>query len=103
LLDWNSNPILNPDTTRAIVNGGEQESQPRPVLDNQNTLAWPIMPRFMVDEQKWTQANRKIQLALKQDPSLMDVHRVDAVCQRKEGNDNDSINEYIKAAAITPT
>ncbi|MDR3573155.1 MAG: tetratricopeptide repeat protein [Anaerolineaceae bacterium] len=102
VLDWNANPILNPDKSAAMLTQGEQEASRALFLDNQNTLALAYDAEIMVDEQKWDQAEQKIQLALKQDPSLMDVHRVDAYVKENEGNYNDSITEYQKAADIMP-
>jgi tetratricopeptide (TPR) repeat protein len=102
VLDWNSNPILNPDKSAAMLTEGEQEASRALFLDNQNTLALAYDAEIMVDEQKWDQAEQKIQLALKQDASLMDVHRVNAYVKENEGKYSDSIDEYTKAAAITP-
>jgi len=102
VLDWNSNPILNPGQSAAMLTQGEQEASRAMFLDPKNTLALAYDAEIMVDEQKWDQAEQKIQLALQQDPSLMDVHRVDAYVKENEGDYNDSIKEYVKAAAITP-
>jgi tetratricopeptide (TPR) repeat protein len=102
VLDWNANPILNPDQSAAMLTQGEQEASRAMFLDPQNTLALAYDAEIMVDEQKWDQAEQKIQLALKQDPSLMDVHRVDAYVKENEGDYNASINEYAQAASITP-
>ena len=102
VLDWNANPILNPDQSAAMLTQGEQEASRALFLDPQNTLALAYDAEIMVDEQKWDQAEQKIQLALKQNSNLMDVHRVNAYVKENEGDYNASINEYSQAAAITP-
>jgi tetratricopeptide (TPR) repeat protein len=102
VLDWNANPSLNPDKAGPLLNEAEQEAVQALQLDNQNTLALAYYAEILLDQQKWSQANQYITQALSQNPSLMDVHRVNAIVLETFRDYNGAIQEYEKAAAIDP-
>jgi len=102
VLDWNSNPGLAGDQSDALLTQAEQEAVQALQLDNQNTLALAYYAEILLDQQKWMQANQYIQQAIERDPTLMDVHRVNAIVLETFRDYNGAIQEYEKAAEITP-
>jgi tetratricopeptide (TPR) repeat protein len=102
VLDWNANPTLSGDQAGPLLNEAEQEAVQALQLDNQNTLALAYYAEILLDQQKWSQANQYITQALERDPSLMDVHRVNAIVLETFRDYNGAIKEYEKAAEITP-
>ncbi len=102
-LDWNANPLLvDEKQARAYLTEAEQEANRALLLDNTNTLALAFYAEILVDQQKWSQAEKNILQALERDPSLMDVHRVYAYVLESLGQYNQAIQEYDRAIAITP-
>jgi tetratricopeptide (TPR) repeat protein len=71
-------------------------------LDSKNALALAFNAEVMVDEQRWTQAEQAIAMAMQINDKLMDVHRVRAYVQESLGNYSEAISEYKKAVEITP-
>jgi len=102
VLDWNANSALAGDQSGTLLTEAEQEAVQALQLDNQNTLALAYYAEILLDQQKWNQANQYITQALERDPSLMDVHRVNAIVLETFRDYNGAIQEYEKAAAITP-
>jgi tetratricopeptide (TPR) repeat protein len=102
VLDWYSNPDISGDKASTYIVQAEQAANRAIQLDNTNALAQAYFAEILNDEQKWTQAGDYAAQALKRDPSLMDVHRVNALVQETLGNYGNAINEYKKAAEITP-
>ncbi len=102
VLDWNANPTLSGDQSGSLLTQAEQEAVQALQLDNQNTLALAYYAEILLDQQKWNQANQYITQALERDPSLMDVHRINAIVLETFRDYNGAIQEYQKAAAITP-
>jgi tetratricopeptide (TPR) repeat protein len=102
VLDWNANPTLSGDQSGSLMTQAEQEAVQALQLDNQNTLALAYYAEILLDQQKWNQANQYISQALERDPSLMDVHRINAIVLETFRDYNGAIQEYQKAAAITP-
>ena len=102
VLDWNANPTLSGDQAGTLLTEAEQEAVQALQLDNQNTLALAYYAEILLDQQKWSQANQYITQALERDPSLMDVHRVNAIVLETFRDYNGAIKEYEKAAEITP-
>jgi tetratricopeptide (TPR) repeat protein len=102
VLDWNANPILSGDQSQALYDEAEQEALRALQLDNNNTLALAYYAEILVDQQKWTQAEQQIQLALDRNEPLMDVYRINGYVQEAFGNYNEAITQYQKAAGITP-
>jgi tetratricopeptide (TPR) repeat protein len=103
VLDWNANPsLVGTDQAQDYLTEAEQEAVRALQLDSTNTLALVFYAEILVDQQKWTQAEQYINQALERDPSLMDVHRVNAYVLESLGQYNAAIQEYDKAIAIAP-
>jgi tetratricopeptide (TPR) repeat protein len=103
VLNWSANPFLvDADTAEALLNRAEAEAVMALQLDNTNTLALAYYAEVLVSQQKWNQAYQYIQQALERDPTLMDVHRIQAFTYETLGNYNMAIQEYKKAIEIMP-
>lgn len=102
VLDWNSNPILAGEESVALLTEAEQEAIRALQLDAQNTLALAYYAEILVDQQKLLQAEQYSLQAVTRDPSIMDVHRVNALVLETSGRYGDAINAYKRAAEITP-
>src|SRR5690606_33756371 len=77
-LNWKASYMADAREQQDLLTTAEQEAVRAIQLDNTNTLAQAFYAEVLVDQQKWTQAQQVITQALEQDPSLMDVHRVNA-------------------------
>jgi tetratricopeptide (TPR) repeat protein len=102
VLDWSADPVLSGDQSGTLLTQAEQEAVQALQLDNQNTLALAYYAEILLDQQKWSQANQYITQAIERDPSLMDVHRINAIVLETFRDYNGAIQEYEKAAEITP-
>jgi len=103
VLDWNSNPFLvDEETSEDLLNEAEAEAVLALQLDNTNTLALAYYAEILVDQKKWNQAQQYIQQAVEHDPTLMDVHRIQAYTYETLGEYNLAIQEYKKAVDIMP-
>jgi len=103
VLNWNSNPLLvDEETSRDLLNQAEAEAVMALQLDNRNTLALAYYAEVLVDQKKWTQAQQYIQQAVERDPSLMDVHFIQAYTYETLGEYNLAIREYERAIEIMP-
>lgn len=102
VLDWNANPALSGAQSQTLLNEAEQEALRALQLDKNNTLALAYYAEILVDQQKWTQADQYIQLALERNEPLMDVYRVNAYVQESLGNYAEAIKNYKKASEIMP-
>lgn len=103
VLDWNANPLLvDDDIVEDLLNEAEAEVVLALQLDNTNTLALAYYAEILVDQKKWNQAQQYIQQAVERDPTLMDVHRIQAYTYETLGEYNLAIQEYKKAVEITP-
>ena len=102
VLDWYSNPDVSGDKSATYIVQAEQAANQALQKDSTNTLALAYYAEILNDEQKWTQATDYARQALNRDPTLMDVHRVNALVQETLGNYGEAIREYQKAVAITP-
>lgn len=104
VLDWNStDPTLNDEKASTdLLNEAESEAVLALQLDNTNTLALAYYAEILVDQAKWTQAQQYIEQAVERDPSLMDVHRIQAYTYETLGEYNLAIQEYKKAVNIMP-
>lgn len=103
VLDWLWNATLqagqDPGT---LLIEAEQEATRALQLDSQNVLAIAYFSEIMIDQQKWSQAEKVIQQAVERGPELMDVHRVYAYVLESTGKYEQAIEEYKKAIQITP-
>lgn len=103
VLDWNSNPLLVDDAVaKDLLNRAEAEAVMALQIDNTNTLALAYYAEVLVDQKKWNQAEQYIQQAVERDPTLMDVHRIQAYTFETLGEYNLAIREYQKAIEIMP-
>lgn len=102
VLDWYANPILVGDEYKNLLLDAEREVTQALQIDNSNVLALAYNAEILIDQQRWTQAEQFIQQAMERDTSLMDVHRIDAYFLESTQNYSLAIDEYKKAAEITP-
>ncbi len=103
VLNWNANPFLvDEKTSEDLLNQAEAEVVLALQLDNTNTLALAYYAEILVDQKKWNQAQQYIQQAVERDPTLMDVHRIQAYTYETLGEYNLAIQEYKKAVDIMP-
>jgi tetratricopeptide (TPR) repeat protein len=103
-LDWNADSTLvnDPREIQKLLTEAEKEATRALQLDNANTLALAFSAEILVDQQKWTQAQQNIEKALASDPSLMDVHRVNAYVMESLSEYALAIESYDRAIKITP-
>ncbi len=103
VLDWYANPVLVGERqAQAYLTEAEQEAVRALQLDNQNTLALVYYAEILVDQQKWTQAERYIQQALERAPNLMDLYRVYAYVLESQGAYKEAIQAYDQAIRLAP-
>lgn len=101
-LDWKASYTSNERERQSLLQKSEQEAVRAIQLDNTNVLAQAFYAEVLVDQQKWTQAQQIIEQAVAQDPSQMDVHRVNAYVLESLGEYALAIESYDRAIAITP-
>ncbi len=108
VLDWAADPALDPlrqSTAKKAADlllEADLEANHAISLDSANPLALAFYAEILTDEQRWTQAEQEIQLALQTNANLMDVHRVYAYVLESTGAYNQAIQEYQNALAINP-
>lgn len=98
---WSATSLAGQDTQN-LLNEAEMEATRALQLDGQNVLGMAYYAEIMIDQQKWSQAEKVILQAIERGPELMDVHRVYAYVLESTGNYNQAIEEYQKAIEITP-
>jgi tetratricopeptide (TPR) repeat protein len=103
-LDWNANLALLGDAGQVedFLAKADKAASRALVLDPSNARALAFSAEIFVDEQKWQQAQQKIEQALAADSSLMDVHRVHAAVLESLGDYSEAIKAYDQAIAINP-
>jgi len=102
-LDWNADSrLVDAREAQNLLTEAEGEAARALLLDPNNTLAQAFSAEILVDQQKWTQAQLSIEQALKNDASLMDVHRINAYVLESLGEYALAIEAYDRAIAITP-
>ena len=101
-LNWKASYISDNRERQDLLSQSEQQALIANGLDNTNVLAQAFYAEVLVDQQKWTQAQQVIEQALAADPSLMDVHRVNAYVLESLGEYSLAIEAYDRAIAITP-
>ncbi|MFW5714110.1 MAG: tetratricopeptide repeat protein [Brevefilum sp.] len=103
VLNWNANPLLVEDeTSEDLLNQAESEAVMALQIDNRNTQALAYYAEVLVDQKKWNQAQQYISQAVERDPTLMDVHRIQAYTYETLGEYNLAIQEYQKAIDLMP-
>lgn len=100
VLDWSAS--LAGTQASVILAEAEQEAMYAIQLDPTNTLALAYYAEVLVDQQKWLQAQQYASQAVKQNPNLMDVRRINAYVLESLGDYNAAITEYQAAVAINP-
>lgn len=101
-LDWKASYTSDTRERQSLLQNAEQEATSAILKDNTNVLAQAFYAEILVDQQKWTQAQQVIEQAVATDPSLMDVHRVNAYVLESLGEYALAIESYDKAIAIAP-
>jgi tetratricopeptide (TPR) repeat protein len=101
-LNWKASYISNDRERQSFLQKSEGEAVRAIQLDNSNVLAQAFYAEVLVDQQKWTQAQQVIEQAVAADPSLMDVHRVNAYVLESLGEYALAIESYDKAIALAP-
>jgi tetratricopeptide (TPR) repeat protein len=101
-LDWKASYTSDERERQSLLQQSEQSAVRSIQLDNTNVLAQAFYAEVLVDQQKWTQAQQIIEQAVVADPSLMDVHRVNAYVLESLGEYALAIEAYDRAIAITP-
>lgn len=101
-LNWKASYTSDARERQSLLQKSEQEAVRAIQLDNTNVLAQAFYAEVLVDQQKWTQAQQVIEQALAADPSLMDVHRVNAYVLESLGEYALAIESYDRAIAIAP-
>ena len=101
-LNWKASYTSEDRARQSLLQKSEQEAVRAIQLDNTNVLAQAFYAEVLVDQQKWTQAQQVIEQAVIADPSLMDVHRVNAYVLESLGEYALAIESYDKAIAIAP-
>ncbi|HKZ44407.1 MAG TPA: tetratricopeptide repeat protein [Anaerolineales bacterium] len=103
VMDWLwSATLLAGQDPKTMLAEAEQEATRALQLDGQNVLAMAYYAEIMVDQQKWSQAEKIIIQAIERGPEIMDVHRVYAYVLESTSNYNQAIEEYQKAIEINP-
>lgn len=98
--DWNS--VYGGEDAQTMLSEAEQAVVRAIQFDSNNALAFAYYAEILIDQQKYVQADESMRQALERDPSLMDVHRVSGYVQESLGDYESAIQEYLKAAQITP-
>lgn len=98
---WSATTLAGQDP-KTLLNEAEQEATRALQLDGQNVLGMAYYAEIMIDQQKWSQAEKVILQAVERGPELMDVHRVYAYVLESTSYYKQAIEEYKKAIQITP-
>ncbi len=103
VLDWYaSNPLVPPADQQEALNEAYSEANRAIQLDGNNALAQAYYAEILVDEQRWSQSETFALKAVSLDPNSMDTHRVYGYVLENLGQYNSAIQQYRKAAEITP-
>lgn len=105
VLDWYAavaGPFTSPEDVQSALNEAEKEATRAYTLDPTNAKALAFYAEILVDQQKWSQAQQYVEQAADLDASSMDVHRVFGYVWESLGQYRLAIEEYQKAAEITP-
>ena len=98
---WSATNLAGQDPKTMLLEA-EQEATRALQLDGQNVLAMAYYAEIMVDQQKWSQAEKTIVQAVERGSEIMDVHRVYAYVLESTANYSQAIEEYMKAIEINP-
>ena len=101
-LDWYGVSSISGENWQDFLIQGEQAAQKALQFDNTNAYALAYLAELLVDNQRWTQAQQYIAQALEGDPTLMDVHRINAYVLESIAAYPQAIEEYKIAISIMP-
>ncbi|MFZ2097131.1 MAG: tetratricopeptide repeat protein [Anaerolineales bacterium] len=103
VLDWNaSSNLISADEREAYLAQAETSANRAYLLDPDNAMALAFYAEVLLDQQKWDQAKQYATQAVELAPDSMDAHRVLGLVLESWGYYRDAIDEYLKAAQITP-
>jgi tetratricopeptide (TPR) repeat protein len=103
VLDWYAfNSLLSDEQSQEYLIEAEHEATRAFQLDPENALALAFYAEILADQQKWLQAEKYASQAVAQDPNSMDTHRVFGYVLETLGQYNSAIQQYQRAAEITP-
>ena len=101
--DWYAfNPLVDVAAREQALVEANRDASRAFQLDPNNALALAYYAEILADQQKWAQAEQYAVQAVNQDPSLMDTHRVYGYVLETLGQYNSAIQQYQRAAEITP-
>jgi len=102
-LDWYASNSLAPQKKRqeALVEA-EREASRALQLDREDPLALAFYAEILADQQKWLQAEKYAEQAVQLGRDLMDTHRVYGYVLETLAKYNSAIEQYQRAAEITP-
>jgi len=102
-LDWlATSNIASLEESNHWLAEAENEAARALVLSKNDPLALAYYAEVLLDQQKWIQANRFAELAVRYGPDLLDTHRVYAAVLETLGQYNKAIQEYQKAIQLAP-
>jgi tetratricopeptide (TPR) repeat protein len=90
------------DEGAQMLGDAEQAIARATTLDETNVLAQVYFAEIMIDTQRWDQAQAAIDVALKSQPNLWEVHRVNALFLENQGYYMEAIAEFEEAARLAP-
>ncbi|MGB2910009.1 MAG: tetratricopeptide repeat protein [Anaerolineales bacterium] len=103
VLDWYAfNSLLSDEQSQEYLIEAEREATRAFQLDPENALALAFYAEILADQQKWLQAEKYASQAVALDPNSMDTHRVFGYVLETLGQYNSAIQQYQRAAEITP-
>jgi tetratricopeptide (TPR) repeat protein len=103
VLDWNaSSNLVSAEENEAYLAQAETAANRAYLLNPNNALALAYYAEVLLDQQKWDQAKQYATQAVNLAPDSMDAHRVLGLVLESWGYYRDAIEEYLKAAQITP-
>jgi tetratricopeptide (TPR) repeat protein len=103
VLDWYAyNSLVPLSQNQDLLVEAEREASRAFQLDPQNALALAYYAEILTDQQRWGQAEKYALQAVTADPTSMDTHRVYAYILETLGKYNSAIQQYQKAAEISP-
>lgn len=102
VLDWYADNAGSPDERDVMLAEANQAAINAITLDSDNALAIAYRAEILNDQLLFTQALQLAEGAVSLAPNSMDARRVYAYVLESTGNYSKAIEEYKKAAALTP-
>ena len=101
VLDWNAS-YVGAEEAQDLLKEAEGEAVRAYQLDPRNALALAFYAEVSLDQQKWSQAEQYAAQAISLAPDSMDAHRVYATVLESIAQYRLAIEQYLKAAEISP-